>query len=162
MSFLLSLACEAQTHRTTNPAFDAELARLLTFSVPLMSVEDLQKQQDKVALFDAREKVEYDVSHIPGAAYLGYENFDPARLGNLPKDNIIVLYCSVGYRSEKIGEKLKAMGYRKVFNLYGSIFEWANKGYALESSYGKTVKTLHTYNEEWSKWVTNPKLEKKW
>ena len=43
------------------------------------------------------------------------------------KSDTIVLYCSIGYRSEKIGEKLVEMGYGHVFNLYGGIFEWVNR-----------------------------------
>jgi rhodanese-related sulfurtransferase len=152
----------AGSPRTGNPAFDKEIGRLLKFTIPLLSVEHLRQQKEKYTLLDAREPAEFAVSHIPGAKNVGYEHFTEAHVKGIPKDKAIVLYCSVGYRSEKIGEKLRAMGYTKVFNLYGSIFEWANQGFLLENAQGQATKALHTYNQDWGKWVTNPAIEKKW
>ena len=154
----------AQNISTGNPAFDDELDQLLSRSVKLTSVLILESKMKNtnVRIFDARENVEYEISHIPGALNIGYENFDPSILYEVKKDETIVLYCSVGYRSEKIGEQLQDLGYTNVFNLYGSIFEWANKGLPLENSNGKKVSTVHTYNQDWSKWVDNPNIEKVW
>ena len=152
----------AGSPRTDNPDFDSEIARLLNFSVPLISVIELRQHKEKYAIFDTREPAEYAVSHIPDAKNLGFDKFDPAPLAGLPKDTPIVLYCSVGYRSEKTGNKLQTMGFTHVYNLYGSIFEWANKGFSLENQAGKPTKTLHTYNEKWSQWVKNPQIEKMW
>ena len=110
--------------------FDKMLKELLSFSVPTVTCEQAKiLQKDKNALFlDARELPEYRVSHLPSARHIGYDDFKPALLADIPKNTPIVLYCSVGYRSEKIGEKLQKMGYTKVYNLYGSIFQWVNEG----------------------------------
>lgn len=153
---------EAQLQHSSQPAFDAELSKLLHFTVPTMSVDELRTQQMEVLIFDTREKGEYDVSHLPGARYLGYEHFNASGLSEIPKDAKIVLYCSVGYRSEKIGERLKEMGFTQVFNLYGSIFEWVNHGFPVEKSPGRTTYEVHTYNAEWSHWVNNPRMVKMW
>ena len=118
--------------------------------------------KDKFIIFDAREKVEFDISHIPDAIYLGYSDFNIGRIKNIPKEKNIVIYCSIGYRSEKIGEKLLRLGYKNVYNLYGSIFEWANEKYPLVSSSGKTTYTVHSYNKSWSKWVTNEEIRTVW
>ena len=138
-----------------NKAFDKKVSGLLSFSVPTIGVDKLKGIKDEVFLFDTRKLEEYQVSHIEGARYLGYEDFDPARLGELPKDAPIVVYCSIGYRSEKIGEQLKEMGYTNVYNLYGSIFEWVNAGNAVVDDEGKPTKSVHTYNRKWSKWLEN-------
>jgi len=74
----------------------------------------------------------------------------------------MVVYCSIGYRSEKIGEKLLRLGYKNVYNLYGSIFEWANEKYQLVGSNGKTTNRVHSYNKSWSKWVTNEEIKTVW
>lgn len=145
-----------------NQAFDNKISSLLSFSVPLITVDQLQKETEKVHLFDTRKKEEYEVSHIKGAQYLGYSDFDIARLGDLPKDSKIVVYCSIGYRSEKIGEKLMAKGYTNVHNLYGSLFEWANQNYPFVNSSGIPTKKIHTYNKRWGKWVDAEGLEKVW
>lgn len=145
-----------------NPAFDKKLVKLLQFSVPLIGVEELRNIQREVYIFDTREWREYEVSHIEGAKYLGYADFDAKRLQEIPKNAKIVLYCSVGYRSEKIGERLQKMDFENVYNLYGSIFEWANEGYPVVDAKGKTSNKMHTYNKSWSKWLNAEKITKIW
>ena len=143
-----------------NAAFDLMLENLLNFSVPLVSCEEVQRNRLKYTLLDARELEEYNVSHLPGAKFVGYEQFNLSVVQNLDKSKPIVVYCSVGYRSEKIAEKLIGAGFRNVKNLYGSIFEWTNKGYPLNDGSGKNVQKLHTYNQQWSKWVNRTSIQK--
>lgn len=163
--FLTQVGCsQVPTNRPeiVNPAFDKKLTQLLGFKVPLIGVSELKNIQENVYIFDVRELAEYNVSHIKNAKYLGHDHFDPKLLADIPKDATIVLYCSVGYRSEKIGEKLQKMGYQKVYNLYGSIFEWVNQGNPVVDKNGKTAKSVHTYNKNWSKWLDNNQIEKVW
>ncbi len=163
---MLSSACSQNQPldkpRTKQPDFSKKIDGLISFTVPLMSVNELLNNKDKFIIFDAREKAEFDVSHIPDAIYLGYSDFNVVRIKNIPKEKNIVIYCSIGYRSEKIGEKLLRLGYKNVYNLYGSIFEWANEKYPLVSSNGKTTYTVHSYNKSWSKWVTNEEIRTVW
>jgi len=142
--------------------YNNRLSWLLSFSVPAIGVEDMQKMKEEVHIFDTRSKEEFQTSYIPGAQYVGYEDFNPEILKNVPKDEPIVLYCAVGYRSEKIGEQLKNLGYTKVMNLYGGIFEWVNQGHSIVTPKKDTTKILHTYSKKWSKWVDNPTIEKVW
>ena len=146
----------------TNPAFDKKISQTIDFTVPTIGVEELKEIQDEVHIFETRKKEEYELSHIPGAQFLGFENVDVHRLEKISKDSKIVLYCSIGYRSEKIGEKLIELGYSNVHNLYGSIFEWANQGNEVVNKNGKPTKKIHTYNKAWSKWVEEGKAEKIW
>ncbi|MCB0549239.1 MAG: rhodanese-like domain-containing protein [Phaeodactylibacter sp.] len=145
-----------------NKAFDEELARLLSFSVPTIGVKELKDIQNEVYIFDAREEEEYLTSHIKGARYLGYKKFDEQKLAGVPKNAKVVVYCSVGYRSEKIGERLQKMGFTDVSNLYGSIFEWVNRGYPVVGQNGEPTRKIHTYNAKWSQWVDNDDAEKVW
>lgn len=143
-----------------NPKFDKTVASWLSFSVSPLDVDSLKKNRAQYVIFDAREKREYDVSHIGGARFCGYEHFDMNTLTDVDKNQPIVIYCSIGYRSEKIGERLKKLGFTKVFNLYGSIFEWVNRGHSLIDAEGKSVNRIHTYNASWGKWVQNPNYQK--
>jgi rhodanese-related sulfurtransferase len=145
-----------------NEEFDKELIRLLSFSVPTIGVQELRNIQNEVYIFDAREEEEYQASHIQGARYLGYKKFKKENLADVPKDAKVVLYCSVGYRSEKIGERLQKMGFIDVNNLYGSIFEWVNQGYPVVGPDGEPTRKVHTYNSKWSQWVDNEQAEKVW
>ena len=143
-----------------NEAFNKKVDKVLSHTVEVISVKELHKAIDKYTLFDTRELDEYLISHIPGAIQFGYDNPKYDILEELPKDTKIVVYCSIGYRSEKIGEKLKKQGFTNVKNLYGSIFEWANQNYPLEDPMNHPTEQVHTYNKRWSKWVDNEKVEK--
>ena len=156
-------SCTAQVPadkaRTLNPEFDKKIASWLKFTVPTVSPEGVKKMPNAV-LLDAREQAEYDVSHLPKAIFIGYNNFEKDVLKDMPKDKPIVVYCSIGYRSEKVGEKLQKMGFTKVYNLYGSIFEWVNQGNQVVDNQGVATKKVHTFNRSWSKWVDKDKAEK--
>jgi rhodanese-related sulfurtransferase len=101
---------------------------------------------------DAREKVEFEVSHIPGAIYVGYDDFNIRTLDSIKKDQELVVYCSVGYRSEKIGERLLDAGFQYVTNLYGGIFLWVNEDYEVVDNNGPTTY-VHAYNRAWGQWL---------
>lgn len=126
-------------------------------SVPYISVEELVVLQktDTLIILDAREKIEFAVSHIPSAKYIGFDNFtvDDKQLQKLNKDSQIIISCSIGIRSEKIGEKLKKAGFTNVKNLYGGIFEWKNKGFHVVDSTGLQTENVHTYSKKWSEWL---------
>jgi len=135
-----------------NQEFNRLLQGLLDHNVPEIGVNEACTT-NPVLFLDAREQEEFEVSHLPGATWVGYDNFQWERMSEIAKDQPIVVYCSVGYRSERISKKLIAAGYSRVFNLYGGIFEWTNSGYPVENQNGP-VKTVHTYNKDWSRWVT--------
>ena len=145
-----------------NPTFDDRLEQLLSFTVPVIDVPEANENADDYIFLDARELEEYQISHIPGARYIGYKKFDEDLLEGISHDDKIIVYCSVGYRSEKIGKKLEKLGYTTVYNLYGSIFEWINCDLPLENQQGIATDTIHTYNKKWSKWVDDKEVIKVW
>jgi rhodanese-related sulfurtransferase len=161
--FLLQISfaqVDNKKNHCTNSDFDKKVASYLNFTIPTISVQELHSKPNDYLKLDAREFKEYQVSHIPGAKFIGYSNFNIIKMAAIDKKTKIVVYCSIGYRSEKIGEKLKKQGFTNVYNLYGSIFEWANMDYPLEKENNLKTKEIHGYNKSWSKWVTNPKLLK--
>src|SRR5690606_3428424 len=98
-------------------------------SVPTISVSTLNGMlKHGVVLLDARETVEFEVSHIRHARHVGYIWFDMRKIYDISKTDTIVVYCAVGNRSERIGEKLQKAGYQHVYNLFGGIYEWVNQG----------------------------------
>ena len=130
--------------KVNSEKYNKRLNFLLSGSVPFIEVSDL-KAKKNVAILDTRAKDEFDISRIPGAIYVG-PNFDQQTIELLKLENReIVVYCSVGYRSEKYGEELINAGYKNVYNLYGGIFEWVNLENPLENSDSKNLYKLHTY-----------------
>lgn len=137
------------------------LRKLLKHTVPELNVETVTKNLNAYPIFiDAREWNEYNVSHIKGAIWVGYKDFDLSRMVNVGKESPIVVYCSVGYRSEKIAEKLIAAGYPKVYNLYGGVFEWANRKNVLYNHKGEETPLIHAYNRMWGTWLRIKKKHK--
>lgn len=125
-------------------------------SVPYISVQELAMPKTNAIILDAREKKEYDVSHLKDAIYVGYIFFELDSIQQkIPgKNSQIVVYCSLGIRSEDIAEKLKKAGYTNVYNLYGGIFEWKNNDFPVYDSEKKETENVHAYNKTWSKWLT--------
>lgn len=161
----LATSCKTAAQKSTgmvqDPAFDKAIYTLLDFDVKAISVSEAQKMKD-ILFLDAREREEYNVSHIPGAVHIGYTQWAKDSIQSISKEKKLVVYCSVGYRSEKIAKKLQDLGYTQVFNLYGSIFEWANQGLPLVTHDGTASNKVHTYNKSWSKWVSNKEIQKVW
>ncbi|WCO01211.1 rhodanese-like domain-containing protein [Psychroserpens ponticola] len=125
--------------------------------IPYISVEELAMPKTDAIILDSREPQEYEVSHIKDAISVGYDNFNIETIEkHIPKrDQEIIVYCSLGIRSEVIANKLKKAGYTKVKNLYGGIFEWKNKNFSIYNTQEKETDSIHTFSKEWSKWLNN-------
>lgn len=148
------LFCSTICHGQTTD-FDVMIDNTLQKTVPFMSSDNLLCNYENYIIFDTRELKEYNVSHLKNAIHVGYEHFNMNTVSKkLSLKTPIVVYCSVGYRSEKIAEKLTKKGY-KVYNLYGGIFEWKNKKNTVINTSNTETNKVHCYNEEWSKWLVN-------
>ena len=121
-------------------------------SVPYLSVQMLKMEYDQYVILDTRKKKEYDVSHLPGAIWVG-EKYKNKRMLELSKDVKIVVYCSVGIRSEGFGEKMLKDGYKDVSNLYGSIFSWKDAGYELMDVNEIPTDNVHVYSKVWGRFL---------
>lgn len=134
---------------------DQLLKRYNKQSVPYISVQELAMPKTEAIILDARELNEYKVSHINNAIHVGYNNFNLNMvLEQLPDTSqTIVVYCSIGIRSEKIAEQFKKEGYTNIFNLFGGIFEWKNNNFPVYNSEEKETDNIHTFSEEWSKYL---------
>jgi len=106
-----------------------------------------------MVILDTRETEEFEVSRIKNARRVGYNEFDISKLEDISKRTPIVLYCSLGVRSELIGEQLKEEGYKNVKNLFGGIFEWVYQGYPIVNDFGEKTDEVHAYDENWSRWL---------
>ena len=137
-------------------SFDDMLDGLLTETIPQISTTELAAklaQKDQLILLDTRERKEFEISHLEGALCVGYKKLNLTSVNKLPKDTEIIVYCSIGKRSEIVGGKLKNMGFVKVKNLRGGIFQWANERRTIRSSKGKGTNSVHPYNTVWGKWL---------
>lgn len=147
---LYSVICNAQTS-----SFEVMIDSVLQKSVPFITSDDLLVTYEQYTILDTREITEYNVSHLKNAIHVGYDEFKVKDISKtLSKKYPLVVYCSIGYRSEKVAEKLIKKGYT-VYNLYGGIFHWKNTKKTVIDSSGVSTNKVHCYNKEWSKWLTN-------
>lgn len=115
-------------------------------------IKPKEVENDDYIFLDTRELKEYRISHIENSLYVGYDDFDLQRIEEISKDSPIILYCSIGVRSQEIGEKLKNAGFTQVYNLYGGIFQWVNEGFPVYDEQGKTNR-VHAYSKMWGIWL---------
>ena len=104
-------------------------------------------------VLDARAMEEFAVSHLPGARRVDPDASAPElrdALTEVSDEREIVVYCSVGYRSARIAERLREAGFENVASLEGSIFRWANEGRPLARGDTPT-DAVHPYNAAWGK-----------
>ncbi len=147
-----ALMANAAFAQTTSKAYKVLLRTVYNNSVPMVACEDLRTEKN-VVLLDTRARREFEVSHLKNARWVGFDDFDLSRVADIPKDTKIVVYCTVGVRSEKIGEKLMAAGFKNVRNLYGSIFEWVNQGNPVFDAQQHPTPRVHAYSRVWGVWL---------
>lgn len=124
--------------------------------VPQMSIEELDrrlKDEGPPLVIDVREPFEYEVSHLQGAVHAQGEDIAEL-IAEAEPDRPVVLYCSVGYRSSAAVADLIQLNdpnfHARVWNLEGSIFEWANSGRPVYRGQ-EEVDRVHSYGKQWSK-----------
>ncbi|MCF6314191.1 MAG: rhodanese-like domain-containing protein [Verrucomicrobiales bacterium] len=118
------------------------------------------KQADSassILLIDSRAPEEFAISHLPNSRNLQTAKEVQTYLATLSeKPQRIVIYCSVGYRSADLAEKVikNKDNDIPVQNLLGSIFSWANEGRPLvKQDQGKDSPTdqVHPFNKKWGR-----------
>ena len=120
-------------------------------AVPQLTTRQLAGALERgqpVLLLDARSAAEFRVSHLAGAVHA---ESTPAALNAIRADRqdaTIVVYCSVGYRSSHLVSRLQAQGVGNVFNLEGSLFQWANEDRPLVRG-DEPASRVHPYNDDW-------------
>ena len=109
------------------------------------SADQTMKLMDriKIILVDIREPEEREVSMIPGAI-MEREFFNNS---SAYQNNIVVAYCTIGSRSDKLAKKFKKKGI-SMFNLSGGILAWLHAGGIVHKD-GKPVKRVHVYSKKW-------------
>jgi hydroxyacylglutathione hydrolase len=88
------------------------------------AADSLIKADTTVVLLDVRTKGEFEgeLGHLKSAVLIPIDTLEH-RLGDLPGDRTILVYCRSGRRSAIGTQLLRSKGYR-AFNLEGGILRW--------------------------------------
>ncbi|MCP4124730.1 MAG: hypothetical protein GY751_23565 [Bacteroidetes bacterium] len=85
---------------------ELRLKDLLSNSVEEVRITEFSDMEDRIHLRDAREKNKFEVSHIRGATWAGYDDFSMDRLGK-PGGEVI---DEDGHETESMHAFHKALG----------------------------------------------------
>ena len=89
------------------------------------------KEDTPPVLIDVRTPKEMTQASIASGKPMPLNTL-PARLNEVPRDERVVFYCRTGARSAQACMYLTQLGYDNVYNLYGGILNWAQKGFPVE------------------------------
>ena len=78
-------------------------------------------------IVDARDAVQFEKEHIPGAVNIEWRQA-LARRSELPQDKPILIYCNTGTLSAQAGFALRVAGFDNLRILQGGMREWQTKG----------------------------------
>jgi rhodanese-related sulfurtransferase len=124
-------------------------------SVPWITTAQLadwltNKNRQPPVLLDVRTQEEWKVSRLPEARRVDPNASVEEVASGMQKETPIVTYCAVGYRSGALATKLREAGFTNVWNLEGSIFQWANEHRPLVRE-DQPVTTVHPYSSLWGR-----------
>jgi rhodanese-related sulfurtransferase len=123
---LILLSCKDPNEKSTTTS-DIEL-------ISAQQVHEAINNEDTLQLVDLRTSEEYEVSHLKGAQNICLESDDFERkIKSLDKNKPVYVYCKKGSESAKAAEKLKELGFTKVYDLDGGIRSWEEKKLELEN-----------------------------
>ena len=107
---------------------ESDVQRAVKNGIPQLSVKELKKRMDageNLFILDVREPFEYRIANIGGK--LIPQNEVPERIGEIDRNQEIIVQCKSGGRSQRIAEFLKQSGFPNVANLAGGILAWSDE-----------------------------------
>jgi NADPH-dependent 2,4-dienoyl-CoA reductase/sulfur reductase-like enzyme/peroxiredoxin family protein/rhodanese-related sulfurtransferase/TusA-related sulfurtransferase len=93
-------------------------ANILKGSCSIFHWDEVSTVDEDSVLIDVREKVEYDLGTIKGSVNIPVDELRN-RIGEIPKEKEILLFCQVGLRGYVAYRILTQKGFKKVKNLSG-------------------------------------------
>ena len=78
------------------------------------------KMNDIEYIIDVRSQTEWNLGHYPGALHIPVTELKKEKMPKNSIDKGILVYCNTGQRARLAAEKLKTLGYNKVYYIAGT------------------------------------------
>lgn len=95
--------------------------------IKVVSQEEMQTyiNMEDVQLIDVRTPEEYGAGHIAAAQNINFlsPTFEKD-IQKLDKNKPVLVYCQMGGRSAKCAEKMKALGFTRLYDYSGGFSKW--------------------------------------
>jgi rhodanese-related sulfurtransferase len=89
--------------------------------------------EGRILVLDVRTPQEYEEGHIKNARLVDFQSPDFAtKLGELNRDQTVLVHCAVGGRSAKSLATLEKLGFKDVVHLDGGFKAWVKAGKPVE------------------------------
>ena len=96
---------------------------------------DALSANKQAQLIDVRTQKEYRERHLKGSTLMNINEPGFMELiAGLDKNKPVMVYCLGGGRSSAAAEKMKAAGFKEIYNLKGGILEWTSAGLPVETT----------------------------
>jgi rhodanese-related sulfurtransferase len=115
------------------------IAVCMSCSIAFAGVQNISSREAKtlleknktIFLLDVRTPQENSQGKLPGTVLIPIGEFE-RRIGEVPKDKIILVYCAVGSRSKPVADFLVQRGYKQVYHMTDGIVGWYRNGFPLQ------------------------------
>ncbi len=112
--------------KTGQQLLDEVKSRITETSVA--SALDSFRRREHIVFLDVRDPNETSLGRIPGALAISRGNLESKIEALVPRDAMLIVYCSNGQRSAFATETLETMGYRNVTSLREGFRGWVDAG----------------------------------
>ncbi|MFA5516173.1 MAG: rhodanese-like domain-containing protein [Desulfuromonadales bacterium] len=93
---------------------------------------ELLRKNPQVYILDVRTLQEYQRSRLEGARLIPIDQI-ARRIGEVPSDRPILVYCAVGSRSSQVAGFLDRQNPGEIYNLFGGIWGWQLAGHPTQT-----------------------------
>lgn len=94
---------------------------------------DKLRAETNTLILDVRTPAEFKNGRVPGATNLDINSGDfTEKVAALDKNKTVLVNCAAGTRSAKASDKMKAMGFKKVYDLSPGFTGWKKAGKPVE------------------------------
>jgi len=91
----------------------------------------LLERNKNIYLLDVRTHQEYSQGRLAGSVLIPIGEFE-RRIGEVPKNKTIIVYCAVGSRSKPVADFLDKQGYKEVYHMTDGIVGWYRNGFPIQ------------------------------
>ena len=93
-----------------------------TSYTPQELISEMEKRDD-ILLIDIRESHELAQGGIENSVHIPMGQI-PEKMGTLPKDKDLIVFCHLGFRSKQVRRYLQKNGFHRTAHLKGGISRW--------------------------------------
>ncbi|HUX32601.1 MAG TPA: rhodanese-like domain-containing protein [Gemmatimonadaceae bacterium] len=112
--------------KTGQELLDEVKGRITETSVA--SALDSFRRREHIVFLDVRDPNETSLGRIPGSLAVSRGNLESKIDALVPRDAMVIVYCSNGNRSAFAAETMEVMGYRNVTSMREGFRGWVSAG----------------------------------